>query len=593
MKTFAQLKSEIRQLVWADQEPENLVAQHDEHFQEALSHISENVACEREGNVNIIDFCKTFSKCGMTIVPEPAGLVRRVFTLVKESDTGEDWCDPVYYDEVDWPMPEFFGKRAMVRMHALPSFPKTLDLGFHPSDASQDSPCGRARVGMWCKHGGNIYISPWIQSVERVCVEYDGIKTRWEDADPVNDTPLYRKTIMLYWHYLHEYWFGERKESAMIHDVTTQSGRGTFDRALADLMYHCENQKKVRETKHDSTWQYRCLLTPVIELSGKPLVSPGPLILAHIGNFVNGNCSPVANLINNHAPMAILGSGVNVRPELGMEYDQLVGSNYHGYIFPYYGDFGSGADKNRFWPAIGDFDWADSLEQFHAFFATPKNHNYYDVCLGPVHVFVIDSSVFEPDGITNDSAQAQWLKAKMTLSPAPWKVVVCDSLPDPIWDFKAWGASLVLTGRHYYERRVVSGLTVITNGCGGGPKNPPGVPPPGIAFSSILYDGAGIIVATKCSLTYSFYNTADNVVDVVAFHKPPDCVDADSAAASTLTGGASDAAAVICKHRVYQNAGNPNGVVMVDTDERCYCSDTVNNILWVKDDGVISNTGWA
>lgn len=588
-KTVAQLRADIRQLIWADQEPENIVSQHDEHFQEALAHIAENVACEQESNIDLIDFCKTFSKCGMTIVPEPNGVVRRVFTLVKKQN--EDWCDPVYYDEVDWPLPEFFGKYAMARMKTLPSFPKTLDLGYHPSDASQDSPCGRARRGIWAKHRGNIYIAPWIQSVERVGMEWDGVKTRWDDADPVNDSLGYRKAVMLYWHYLHEYWFGDRAASMTIHDVANPTGRGTFDRALADLIYACENRRKVRETRANPYHQYRCLLNPVIEEQGLPLVSAGPTVIAHIGNFVDGNCAPVASLIDNYAVSAILAAGTNVSVELGMEYDRLIGSNYHGYIAPYYGDFGAGADANKFWPAPGDTDWSDSLTGFHEFFATPKNRNYYEVCLGPVHLFVIDTSAAEPDGNAANSAQWQWLKAKASLSPAPWKIVLCAKLPDPLWDFKSWGIDMVLAGPRYYERRLINALWVINNGGGGGPQDAV-APSLGTALITDAYNGAGIIVATRCSLTYTFVDVANNPVDELSLHKSADCVDPDSAAASSLTGGASDAAAVICPRRVYQNAGAPNGVVTPDGPGRSYCIDTVNDILWVKDDGVVSNLGW-
>lgn len=590
MKTVAQLKAEVRKLIWADMEPENLVEQHDEHFQEALAHLAQNVPCEREGNVDIIDFCKTNSKCGMTIVPEPNGVVRRVFTLVKEPN--EDWCDPVYFREVDWPLPEFFGKMAMARMRTLPTFPKSLDLGFHPADVSQESPCGRARQGIWAKHRGNIYLAPWIQSVERVCVEWDGVKSRWEDADPVNDSLLYRKAAMLYWHYLHQYFFGDRKDAMGIHDVSVQSGRGTFDRALADLIYACEERRKVRETASDPYWhgQRRCLLTPVIEQEGKPLTPAGPTVLAHIGNFVDGDGSTVAALVDNYAPTAVLAAGVNVVDVLGIEYDQLVGHNYSNYLAPYYGNFGVGAEKNKFWPAAGDLDWSDALEGFHAAFSTPKNANYYDVCLGPVHLFVLDLNSNEPDGVTADSAQGQWLMAKMALSTAPWKVVMASKLPDPIWDFKSWGANLVLTGLPYYERRVLGGLIVVNNGAGGGPQTAP-APSTGSAFLTASQNGAGFIVATRCSLTYSFVNTGGTVVDTFGMHKGPECIDpADS---TVVISGAATAATTVCGKQVYQNAGNPNGVVTPATALKNFCIDTTNNIIWVKDDGVISPYGWS
>ena len=59
---------------------------------------------------------------------------------------------------------------------------------------------------------------------------------------------------------------------------------------------------------------------------------------------------------------------------------------------------------------------------------------------------------------------AQWLKARLAASTAPWKVVVahyprwcsCKAHPDYItrrWPFKAWGADLIICGHdHVYER---------------------------------------------------------------------------------------------------------------------------------------------
>lgn len=45
--------------------------------------------------------------------------------------------------------------------------------------------------------------------------------------------------------------------------------------------------------------------------------------------------------------------------------------------------------------------------------------------------------------------------------------------------------------------------------------------------------------------------------------------------------------------QVYESAGNPNGVVSVTTTLPCICIDTTNGVLWVKTDGIISNTGWT
>lgn len=45
--------------------------------------------------------------------------------------------------------------------------------------------------------------------------------------------------------------------------------------------------------------------------------------------------------------------------------------------------------------------------------------------------------------------------------------------------------------------------------------------------------------------------------------------------------------------QVYQNAGNPNGVVTVSNTLPAMCIDTTNHIVWTKTDGLITNTGWG
>lgn len=45
-----------------------------------------------------------------------------------------------------------------------------------------------------------------------------------------------------------------------------------------------------------------------------------------------------------------------------------------------------------------------------------------------------------------------------------------------------------------------------------------------------------------------------------------------------------------CKQQEYQWPGDPNGHVTAESP--AFCNDTVNNIVWTKDDGITSNTGW-
>ena len=44
------------------------------------------------------------------------------------------------------------------------------------------------------------------------------------------------------------------------------------------------------------------------------------------------------------------------------------------------------------------------------YFTLPGNERYYDVAIGPVHLFAVDSDPREPDGNTEGSVQARWLR---------------------------------------------------------------------------------------------------------------------------------------------------------------------------------------
>lgn len=104
---------------------------------------------------------------------------------------------------------------------------------------------------------------------------------------------------------------------------------------------------------------------------------------------------------------------------------------------------------------------------------------------GVVHIFAMDSDCNEPDGVTADSKQGQWLKSALASTSAPWKLVLLHhapfssgdshgSHPHLQWPFERWGADAVLSGHdHVYERILIpgSGMPYFVNGLGGFDKN--------------------------------------------------------------------------------------------------------------------------
>jgi hypothetical protein len=201
--------------------------------------------------------------------------------------------------------------------------------------------------------------------------------------------------------------------------------------------------------------------------------------------FASPPAARVAKLVKSWNPDHIVTLGDNNYDHgLASSIDRNIGQYYSDFIGNYRGRYGAGAKTNRFWPALGNHDYANKArnprgaDPYLAYFTLPGNERYYDVRLGPVHLFVVNSDVNEPDGTRADSRQADWLRSRLAASTDPWQAVVFhhppyssgQSGPNPRmrWPFRQWGADLVMSGHdHVYERIELGGMTYIVNGLGG------------------------------------------------------------------------------------------------------------------------------
>lgn len=267
---------------------------------------------------------------------------------------------------------------------------------------------------------------------------------------------------------------------------------------------------------------------------------PQPTIVrfAVIGDY--GQAGPaaeaVARLVQSWEPDFIVTTGDNNYPHgEARTIDDNIGRYYHAFIAPYRGQYGAGADRNRFFPALGNHDWATAGAQpYLDYFTLPGNERYYEVRWGPVHLFILNSNPGEPDGITRDSRQARWLKERLRASDAPWRLVVMHHPPYSSgphgstlalqWPFAQWGATAVLSGHdHVYERIERDGILYFVNGLGGHPARYPfRVPVPG---SQVRYRGnygAMRVTAASCWIVFQFITIEGHEIDqVIRLH--PQC----------------------------------------------------------------------
>lgn len=270
-------------------------------------------------------------------------------------------------------------------------------------------------------------------------------------------------------------------------------------------------------------------------LSATPAATPRPtptpltVRLAVLGDYGQAGEAEaaVADLVKSWEPDLIITTGDNNYPdgEAGT-IDDNIGQYYAGYIHPYQGAYGPGADENRFFPSPGNHDWnAPDLTPYLDYFTLPGNERYYDFVRGPVHFFAVDSDSREPDGVSADSIQAQWLRDRLAASESSWKIVYMHhpayssgrhgSVEWMRWPFAAWGASAIVAGHdHVYERLEVDGLPYFTSGLGGHPARYNFLLPH--RNSQIRYNdnhGALFVEATETDMIFEFVNVAGELID--------------------------------------------------------------------------------
>ena len=237
----------------------------------------------------------------------------------------------------------------------------------------------------------------------------------------------------------------------------------------------------------------------------------------------------VARLGHSWNPHFIVTTGDNNYPRgEARTIDANIGQYYHMFMAPYRGRYGPGADRNRFFPVLGNHDWAAAgARPYLEYFNLPGNERYYDVRWGPVHLFFVDSDPHEPDGITANSRQARWLRTRLGASDAPWRLVVMHhppyssgphgSTPALQWPFAAWGVTAVLAGHdHVYERIERDGVLYFVNGLGGHPARYPfRAPVPGSRVRYRDQHGAMRVEADACHITFEFIAVDGRRIDAV------------------------------------------------------------------------------
>lgn len=262
----------------------------------------------------------------------------------------------------------------------------------------------------------------------------------------------------------------------------------------------------------------------------------GKIRFAVIGDYgtAGANEAKVASLVKGWNPDFVITTGDNNYSSGSAEtIDANVGQYYHDFISPYLGKYGCGASENRFFPSLGNHDWGNgNVKPYQDYFALPGNERYYEMLVGHVHLFAIDSDSHEPDGVTSDGAQAAWLRSRLALSKAPWRIVYMHHPPYSSgphlssthmrWPYKAWGASIVFAGHdHDYERFEIDGLPYIVDGLGGTSLYKLGPRLPGSLASYDANFGAVLVEADANKLWTRFFTIEGQLIDQLTLNVTP------------------------------------------------------------------------
>ena len=261
----------------------------------------------------------------------------------------------------------------------------------------------------------------------------------------------------------------------------------------------------------------------------------GPVRFAIFGDYgsVGEAEASVAALVKSWRVDFIATAGDNNYPVGGADtLDANIGQFFAEFICPYRGNYGRGATKNRFFPALGNHDWYTAgAEPYLDYFELPGNERYYDFVWNSVHLFMLDTDPSEPDGVTSDSRQAAWLERGLATSTARWKIVVMHHPPYSSalhgstsytqWPYKQWGADLVFAGHdHTYERVQIDGLTFIVSGLGGASTYGFNTTIEGSRTQYNAGYGAGLVEADATRFRFRFFSVDGSAIDEFTLARP-------------------------------------------------------------------------
>lgn len=526
--TFAELKTRVVGDAWPLGAPENLTGLLDGYVLSGLIEIQRKIKCYQYRHDDVYDQCRTYWSGGATVLTAPRGNILAVYT-VEEINPGEvSWGRPVPYRPVDWS--EFKRWQAVWKsrwsstLYVAPP-DAGLPLGFRPADASSDATCGRALTGVYTleETSRRLYVGPWLQSNEKLVVEWQGIKRAWLDGDLVPEDEDFIRLLRLWI----EREYGRKWSSS---DLAIREA--AWREAIADMMVTCERESRLKgvpvtaEEANAAEWS---AFTPeaVEQETATTTEEAVKVIIVGDTGHADANSVIVADAIIAEEPDNVILAGDNKYPP-----------NTALVAMAPYATF---TDQNKLRAALGNHDLDDGQlgSDVRALAQNPGNGRYFSFRSGPVTFFVVNSglntagALAEPDGNWEGSRQWGEVAGAVLRDTNLWKVLILHHPPYtssvnyfPGVSALRWVGSLpvhaVVSGHsHQYERLTVGNRTFLVVGTGGSALYDfRGTPYPG-SQTRVKSFGYLRVTADCSSFLAEFVDTDGVVRDTVTFNDTP------------------------------------------------------------------------
>jgi hypothetical protein len=252
MSTWTEIKTALRNELWPfPTEAKTQIAVHDKWFLEGVIDIQNAIECLQERNTTVVEFTDLLTLCGKSVLESPPvwGSITSVFTIAND-----DWCDRIILRPTWFPSLEAWAKNNLIDFEA--SDEEVTEGGFQASNADTDGTCagGRARYGFYALHRGKLYVAPWLQSNEKLVIEWDGVKSTWAGTDVLDDELWDAKVLQALRTYV------EWKHACRFGDDAQEKRRlkQEWEDERADLIHRCreataQKQDEVIETRMPTT----------------------------------------------------------------------------------------------------------------------------------------------------------------------------------------------------------------------------------------------------------------------------------------------------------------------------------------------------